>query len=677
MRVRNKFLKWLTLCGAMLLLVCMLPVRVSAEVKEADFINHDGGALIFSFFYEVEKPDLVFISPSGVEYAEGVTSEAEMTTGHGEGWSTYQIPNAEVGQWRLRYDKKGNESIRFVEVAPVESIAIQSFAMTGIEGDMATVTFHVMKGEEETRYNYSINLVDSTGTMVSEGLATGWANTMEEQTVSVRLNVSTGQDYKLMLVVSNNDGDETFDSETTDIFAYTNPNTPAAITDFAMSFDSERSRCTVNWEDYRPAGYGVTYTIVAFADGDRENPVYQNEGIEERTVSFFYPTDASKLEVEVSYTQNGITSLVKTKTIDLAGGEYLKISAEDVVSDALLPLEYFVKSQTELKVTVNGVEGAYLVDGEDVLYLTLQTGNNIVEASFVGADNLVYSVSKEVFYTWVSPTILLFEDLEGMTFTVGNVPVSGKVEEAVAVKVNGVETEISEDGSFYCEVPIVEGKNTITVEAVSVAGVTSMQTITVIGEGKGTAAVKPETDDTAEGDDKSSTDAIEDDEDKSDEKSGLAELIGQWTSSKWFPTAVVAVVSMLVLLFFFLTLRDKKKKGFKIQIKNALIGFGVLEVVLGVAYFFLCRFNNSLEYVELAQSSVQKAALFLNCETYGKYVLFGIGGVILLLILSLLIAAGIKKLIAKNGERKEQRAALKAEKAAAKKSKNKKEKNVD
>ena len=145
-----------------------------------------------------------------------------------------------------------------------------------------------------------------------------------------------------------------------------------------------------------------------------------------------------------------------------------------------------------------------------------------------------------------------------MTFKVGNVPVSGKVEEAVTVNVNGVETEIGEDGSFYCEVPIVEGKNTITIEAVSAAGISSMQTVTVIGEGKGAATVKPEADDTVGDTDK----GVAQGGDASGEKSGVMKMIEKWTSAKWFSTAVVALISVLVLIFFFMTLRDKKKKGF-------------------------------------------------------------------------------------------------------------------
>ena len=658
MKIHKKIGKQLVLLALTLLCMFFVPMSVSAQVQEADFINHDGGDLAFSFFYEADVPDLVFISPSGVEYAEGVSSEADLVIGRGEGWSSYRIPDAEAGQWRLRYDKKNNATIDYVEVKPVEAIAIQSFALTGMEENVVNAVFNVRKGDENVRYYYTVDLVDSTGSVVKSEVARGWAETMVEQTVSVRLDISTGSGYKLVLNVSHDDGEESFDSAATDAFAYTNPNTPAAIADFAVQLNSERSRCTVDWRDYKPGSWGYTYKITAIADGDRENPIYVDEGLEDTSVSFFYPTDATKLEVELFYTQNGILSEVKTKTIDLTGGEYLRVAAEDVVSDALLPLEYSVKSQTELKVTVNGVEGTYLVDGENVLYLTLQTGSNAIEASFVGTDNLVFSVSKEVFYTWVSPTILLFEDLEGKTFQVGMVPVSGKVEEAVTVKVNGVETEITEDGSFYCDVPIAEGENVITVEAVSAAGVSSVQTVTVIGEGKGVAATEPEDSDTTDEDGR--------DDEVADEKSGIAEKLEQWTSSKWFTTVVVAVISLLVLICFFITLKDKKKKGFAVRLRNALIAFGVLEVVLGVAYFFLCRFNNSLDYVELAQDSVQKAAFCLNCETYGKFVLLGIGGVIVLLALVMLGMSGVKKLKEKNAVKREQRAALKAERAAAK-----------
>lgn len=642
MKIQSKLLQGLVLFVVVLFSVWFLPIHASAEVQEANFIEHDGGDLAFSFFYEADVPDLVFISPSGVEYAEGVTPETELVIGRGEGWSNYRIPNAEAGQWRLRYDKKNNATIDYVEVKPIEAIAIQSFVLTGIEGETANVSFRALKGDEKTRYYYTISLVDGVGSVIKENLASGWADAGEEKLVSVRLNVSTRSDYKLMLNVSHSGEQETFDSATTEAFSFTNPNTPAAIADFAVQIDSERSRCTVDWKDNRPGGRGYTYSVFAIADGDRENPIYNSDVLDETNVSFFYPVDATKLEIEISYFKDGgVASEVKTKTIELTAGEYLRISSGDVVGEALLPLEYSVNGPTELKVSVNGVDGAYLVDGEGVLRLSLQSGTNTIEASFVGSDNLVYSIAKEVFYTWVSPTILLHEDLDGMTFKVGMVPISGQVEEAASVTVNGTAVELAEDGNFSCEVPIVAGENTITIEAVSAAGVSAVQTLTIVGDTGGSTGAA------GDGGDSDSEGQASDAQASDAQTSGKQSFV-QVLSSKWMPTVLVAVVCLFLLIFFFVLIKDKKKKKtVTVRVRGLLIFFGLLEAVLGFAYYRLYSFNNSLEYMELAQNSVKDAAAYLNYETYGKYALIGIAGVIVILILILLIICAIKKLKAK------------------------------
>lgn len=628
MKTQIRLWKRLMLLVLVLMGMIMVPMKARAEMLEVDFIYHTGGDLAFSFFYESEVPDLIFVSPSGVEYAEGISTESELIIGRGEGWSTYRIPDAEVGQWRLLYDKKSNATIDYVQVKPIEAIAIQSFTLTGIEGNVINATFDVRKGEENASYSYRVDLVDGEGKTVQQELTWGWAETMAEQSVSVSINASTGKDYRLVLHVTCDDDGGSFDYQESEPFDYTNPNTPAAVTDFVVKFDGGRSRCTMDWSEYAPGGYGTTYNVVAYANDDRENPIYFIEGESETSISFLCPTDTTKLEIELSYVRDGIASETKTKTIHLSDAEYLRIAAEDVVSDALLPLEYSVKKQTELYVTLNGVEGAYAVNGEDVLYLTLQSGSNTVEATFVGADNLVYSVSKEIFYTWSSPSILLFENLDGMTFKRNTVPLSGLAENATEVTVNGVKAELAEDGSFYCEVPIAEGENSITVEAISASGLSSVKKITVIGKDIDSVPVG----------------ALEEQDGTKNEEGGIKALFKKWTSSKWFATVVAVIVSVLVLIFFFATLRDKKKKSIAVRLRNALICFGLLEVALGVAYFFLWRFNNSMEYVELVQESVQRAALFLRLETYGKYLLVGLGVVVLLLIIGLIGAIGIKEI---------------------------------
>lgn len=647
MKLQNRLMRGLVLLAAFLC-VGLSPIQARAEVQEANFIDHDGGDLAFSFFYEADIPELVFISPSGVEYAEGVSAETELVIGRGDGWSNYRIPNAEAGQWRLRYDKKNNATIEYVEVKPVEAIAIQSFTLTGVEGNAANVSFVARKGDEKVRYYYTISLVDGAGNTIRENLCKGWADAGVEHAETVKLNVSTGSNYKLMLNVSHSGETETFDSALTEAFSYTNPDTPAALADFSVQLDSERSRCTVDWSEYRPSRRGYTYKVLAIADGDRENPVFGGEESEEAYVSFFYPTDATKLEIEICYfKEDGLVSEVKTKTVALSGGEYLRIPEGDVVGEALLPLAYSVSAPTELKVSINGVEGAYLVDGEGVLRLSLQTGINTVEASFTGADNMVYSVAKEVFYTWVSPTIQLHEDLDGMTFQVGKVPVSGRVEEAVTVAVNGADTPIAEDGTFSCEVLITEGENTITIEAVSATGVSTVHTMTVVGKGVGGQSASTGGDGSdVEKPDQSSDDASGDTADG--EQAGVKGL-----PIKWLPTIFVGVACLVLLIFFFVVIKDKKKKKtITARFRMLLIIFGLLEAALGVAYYQLYSYNNSLNYVTLAQTSVQTASAYLNYEVYAKYALVGVGGIIVLLILLLLAVSGIKKLKAKRAEKK-------------------------
>ncbi|MBR3683252.1 MAG: hypothetical protein IKL78_00080 [Lachnospiraceae bacterium] len=600
-------MKKLVMFFGVIVALMFTPLSVDAEVLEADFVYvEQPGDLAFMFYYEVEKPDLVFISPSGLEYSEAVSSASQLQVSEGDGWISYQIINAEAGQWTLRYDKKGNEYIEYNLLEAIDNVAFQSFTINGIEGEYANVSFLATKGDidEPVSYEYVIYAIAEDNETIKQQLTSGRANTGETVTIDVQLKISSYDKYKLLIETVTVDGEvQSFDTFTTDTFSYINPNTPASLEDYKVTLDSSRGYVELNWKDYVPNRSVTEYKIMVVADGNADEPII-NTSTEDTTASFYYPTGTSKLKIGVQYVWDGVASDIKSKIIDFEAGEYLKVPDGDVVSDSLLSIEYNATADRELSLRVNDVDGKYRITGQDSMNVTLEDGWNTVEASFLGDDNITYVVNKEFNYTWIAPSIKLFEDLDGQNFKTDHLVVLGKTENAEKLLVNDKEATMNEDGTFSVEVSLVGGENIITVEAISKTGVSAVKTFGVT---------------------------------KTVEKSVVAK------ANDIIPTIAVVVLSILVLVIFFLLMREKKgkKRTFTYYMVCLAVASGIIDVLLIAAFVYLHSFNHSMKYVELVKTSVKDAALYLDFE---KYALYGMIGASVVFVLSVAAAIVIKVL---------------------------------
>lgn len=577
------------------------------------------GEFTVMFYYEGEQPEIIFISPTGVEYGEGISPETEFLSAHGDGWSTYKVLNAEAGQWRLRCDKKNNEEIEYTMVDVVNSICIQNFSLTGIQGTTATVCFEVTKGEESVWYDYTIYAVAKGAETVKQKLKTGSALAGEVTEIGVALDISSRAEYYLLLDVVHNDGElETFDSMETGPFAYENPNTPAAIADFTVEVNLESGLCEVDWSAFRSYGY-VQYKLEVFADENTEEAVY-NLTTEDTYASFFYPVNAENLEITLYEIRNDVLSKPKTKEIDLKHGEYVKVLTEEVTASATLELEYNVKEPTELYVILNDKSGVYAVDGRDTVLFTMQNGWNEVEAYFTGDDGSTYRVSKDIYYTWLAPTITLYEELDGKTIFTETVTISGGTQNAATLTVNGVGVELEENGVFSYELPLADGENTVTLVAATAEGISATRSFSVTKEAaqavSGTVAGTPVTG----GEEKTGAVGLE--------FVNLLPVIG-------------CVVASLVLMLGFLLCSVNKKKGIAIALA---IVFAAAAGTAGYFYYRLYTFNKSIGYTELAKNSVETAAKYLDYEVYMKWVSIGVAGLFAVTVLGIVIAELVKKL---------------------------------
>lgn len=615
--------------AAVLLLALLLvfPARAMAEETEAELIYLETpGEFTIMFTYDGERPEIVFLSPSGKEYGEGISSEEEFLYAHGSsgGWSTYKVLHGEAGQWRLRCDKKNNKEITYQLVEVVNGICIQSFTIENLEERSATVAFEVTKGEEETEYTYTISAVSGEkGEQVKKELKTGRAWTGVPQEESVPLTISSGEDYRLLLEVVHGGAVETFDSMETEPFSYENPDTGEAIGNFGVDLDMGSGLCQVDWKDFAIRGGRVQYKLVAAADGNTEEPVCSMV-VEETAASFYVPAKAKKLAITISYVKDGVASKAKTKELLLEGGEYLKLLTEDVTDDATLALEYQVTEPAELYLTLNGESGMYEIKGRDTLLFPLENGQNTIEAYFEGGGEVVYRISREIYYSFASPVITLYEELDGKVFVTETACIAGRIENAASLTVNGVPVEVGEGGGFACDVPLAAGRNDVTIVASTKTGVSTARTLTITGAAEGSPGTG-----TGAGDVPAS-----------------AAALPEMKAAGWFPL-MASMILALVLIAVFLFATAKKKKGPAVFL---MVLLGCAALAAGFLYLRLHRFNNSLDYVSLAKDSAVLASKYLTYETYAGYA--AMGAAALFLVAAAALTVGM--LLRRRAKRKKQ-----------------------
>ncbi len=589
------------------------------------FENQVRGDMALYAEYEGALPEITFISPSGKEYSEFVSTEEEFLFLHSEdgGWSNFQIVNAEAGMWSVRIVKADEGKVLFRKLQVEEGIVIQEFTLKSLAGKEATVYFDVTKGEQEYSYRYTIDMVSADGQMIKSNLASGEGMTGTPQEIIIYMDVSSCGNAQLILNVECDDNAGTYDIARTDEFAYENPDTPAALSGLTITLDENDLKCMVDWSQYQPWGWGLfAYNVKAYADIDTEGPIYDDSGLTTTNTYFFYPQGTKELEIVVTYTQDGILSKEYVKKIDLTSVDYIRIPEKDVTTEVMLPLEYSSKEAAQLTVRINGQEGVYRIKGQDTIFFTLEEGNNAFYATFTGADGITHVIDRDIYLGIVVPRITLYEDLDGKTFHTTTAKVSGEVENAVTLTVNGTEVTLAADGSFVYDVPIEPGENEIVLNAVSASGEGATMVIVVTRDGdevvSDTPVVTPTPGDNEDPDGDGTDDGDEDVPagTKPAKKEGF-----DW--KKYTPLMAAAGLFVVLLLIFLFVFRKKENKKFTGMIFVVLsilllVASGVVTGLVVYMHHRLRDFNNSLEYIELARQSLEKAANYLTYEADAK-----------------------------------------------------------
>lgn len=611
MKSKDKVLLYL-FCALTIFAILGASYQIHAETKQVPIISLEQQKdLVVLFSFDKEAVDITFLSPSGIRLT---SADAGVEMAEGELWRTYRILGAEIGTWSVEYDLRGNSSIEYSVIEEEYGLWIQYITPAKSDSNHLTVNFEADNENRILDYRYEIYAVQMSNGDFSQKLASGWAVSNEDKEEEISLSSLSSGTYQLRLEVSCVDGDaELFDAMLSESFEFSNPNEPEHIEDYCVYIDVGNLECEVVWDDY--AQNCDSYRLLVY--GDEEDAFY--DGILDGDVTssgISFPQDTEKLTVSLPVNRDGIWSVPLTKQIDLAGGEYLRLGAKETTGDDQIVLEYSVSKDRELFLSVNEKESQFCLTETGYLGITLEQGSNTVHAEFESDHLVFYMVNTELYFDAYPPKIILYEALDGKTFSNDMVEIIGKITGGTHLTANGEIVEIDAIGEFSYSFPLASGENVLTLEAADVNGNAAVQVLTLY---------------------------------RSAANAGIIQNRDVWVQIR--PLIATLSLSVMIIIAAAVFLKKKEKPTGDVK-KKSMVRWILLDFLLVFAeilcvYEFIAHhiFANSMGFLEMSEHSVLDAAEYLKVKNmFGMISAAGFAICILFILLTIFMGKRRKRI---------------------------------
>ena len=650
----------------------LMPEGVSAEEITRDFTDlGENEEFLVCIEWENTRPIVKFVSPTE-EIFDTAEERADTRISVGKQMLYYYIENAEKGQWKIIYDKLDNSEIQVTLEQAASPLVIKyvNVLESEIYGSRVPVDFFAEYKDSRSIYYtvYVSSNEDSRGKEVDHGNC--WTN--ENVRVNADLgSVSSYSDYRIYVYVwFNDDGVDIFEGMYSQPFSYTNPEQADVTTPVNAVIMPNEFSAVLNWEPQ----YGYTYMVSIFEDDDTE-PKYFDEinDTEVTSHSFSYSPNAGKLELRIAEKYgNGNYSNEKVFKCDLSSLPGVEFEDAQATNKRYVSLHYkgfTEKNKVEIEVNEERRETILYTRQEGDLDVEINQDINNVKVLYYLADDLVVEFAKEIYFNNTAPRIYMMNDYSNVKTDKDTIDISGTVQGADKVLVDGNEITLEADGSFTYKAELKSGENVLNIEAYDVLGNGSVYTARIVyspsSEDAGTEEDDKDTgnvsdddkdsDDTEDGDNDGDKGKDKDkDKDKSKDDDEAKEDTGAWATIKKYLPLIIAIVIGLAIVIFVLVKPKGKKKGVLVTIRNAGIFIFALSVIAdGYLLYNWLKIKNSNsqpEFINKAYESLDDAKALLVEEADKKdafitgAIVAGIcAGVMVLLIAVTAVAGVIRK----------------------------------
>lgn len=451
-----------------LLLLGSAAITASAATQEDDLIDlKKKKDIVIWVKWDVEQPKVLFISPSGQEYDPTATA-AGTDTIFSEKNMYYVIREAEVGRWKIRYDKGKNSTLEVSVHDYMAGIHVESFTIGQVADNHIPVRFKV-GGKEGQSYNFRISAVVSHNGAEKELYSSG-SRTGREEEIKVSLKkLSSYDNYMLKLYVWYEDnGTEIFDFAYSDPFAWENTSADSSLPDITTTVLPLEHLVRVSWPtDFK----GASSVLIAIFEDDATVPSrYDTYDLKDyQSAELSYTPGISKITVEVSMNINGIQTSPVRRTADLSDLK-LQIPESGLLNTLSFPVTYRDMAAQSVQLQVGQRSSTAVLNGSGTMTMALADDWNSVFISYTDADLITWELRRDIFVDRIPPSLIMTEDYHGMAQQSSRLVISGKATDCVSLRINGNDVQMDASGNFTWDISLASGSNTITVIAADAAG---------------------------------------------------------------------------------------------------------------------------------------------------------------------------------------------------------------
>ena len=460
-------MKRILIFALLLTLLAAFAVPAAAATVEETFATLDQAQdIVIWVAWEVEQPVVTFVGPDDTVYdpltdtegAELILSEYDLY---------YVIHNAPAGDWRVRYDKLGNESLTISMHPYTPGPAITDYTLGEVSGNRLNVSFYV-EDAKDRNYDYTLSIATGKNGPERE-LAAGSASTNREVNTYVYLDeMGSYTDYLLKLYVFyQEDGVDYFDVVYSEPFAYVNESVSSAMTDFELCVYPEEALITVAWPEI---DWNADSVLVALFEDGADQPLLFDEYAPDRSsLELSYDPAATEVRIELSVSIGGVYTDRLSKTFD-PNACVVALPEMDAVNSLALPLTYHDCIDQTVEVAVGEQSASLQLDGDGSLELQLLDGWNDVLVRLTDSEGVTWVLDRKIYVDRVAPLLRMSERYDGLQTEQTQLQILGTVEDYATLSVNGTVLTPEAGGAFTYTMQLDPGENTLLVIAADAIG---------------------------------------------------------------------------------------------------------------------------------------------------------------------------------------------------------------
>lgn len=457
-------------------------ITASAETKTAELITLDSDTnLAVVVGYEKEEPVVSFISPDNKEFKEGTPGVAVNRDANGKKLY-FEITNAKKGKWQIKYDKKSNSEISVDFGKFSNGIWIDSLTVKKVQDSTLSASMSVsQKADVSYKYKLYAALVDEGGAISGTKLlkeGTAKAN----QPLDVELNISalgSFDGYYLYAEVSFVDNGLTVsDTSLSDkTFAYTNPDSPQAVSDLYAELDVNDNSLMISWKDY--CSVSGEKIIAVYGNGETE-PFYTYTD-DESLDSITADVDCTKLPFTVEFTYKDGERISQTFKKEISLGDVtLDAKGNGISPSKNVEFTYKTAAETELSVVVGENEPHIVpINGEGSFTVDLGDTEGDISVSYV-YNNVKIIKKYHISVDDIPPSLDLYLNGTTVRTSESEFEIIGRVEIGAQLTIGSDKVETAENGDFSYKVALNDGTNKFDITVTDTAGNKTFRQIEII-----------------------------------------------------------------------------------------------------------------------------------------------------------------------------------------------------